>query len=106
MNPNKVVREKVKTLLDLPNIGKASATDLVLLDIHTPQDLIGKCPYAMHAELCIITGVRHDPCVIDVFISVTKFMSGEAAKPWWFYTQERKETQRRVHKNLKAKLAK
>ncbi len=100
MNPNKVVRDQVKTLLDLPNIGKASAADLVFLDIHEPQDLIEKCPYAMYEELCIITGVRHDPCVIDVFISVTKFMSGESAKPWWFYTLERKEKQNRARNNL------
>ncbi|HPT57671.1 MAG TPA: helix-hairpin-helix domain-containing protein, partial [Casimicrobium sp.] len=28
---------------------------------------------------------------IDVFISVTRFMNGEAARPWWNYTAERKQ---------------
>lgn len=37
-----------------------------------------------------MTGVRHDPCVIDVFLAATRFMGGEPAKPWWHYTAERK----------------
>ena len=34
----------------------------------------------------------HDPCVIDVFLSVVRFMAGEAAQPWWAFSKERKET--------------
>ena len=52
MNPQKVVRENVKLLTDLPNIGKASAMDLQLLGIHTPKDLIGRCPFEMYNSLC------------------------------------------------------
>jgi len=40
--------------------------------------------------LCGKTGVRHDPCVIDVFMSITRFMDGEEPRPWWAYTDERK----------------
>lgn len=36
------------------------------------------------------TGKRHDPCLLDVFIAVVRFMDGEPAKPWWKYTTERK----------------
>ena len=39
-----------------------------------------------------ITGDRHDPCVIDVFIAAVRFMAGEPSKPWWKYTPERKRT--------------
>jgi hypothetical protein len=35
--------------------------------------------------------VRHDPCVLDVFISVTRFMAGDAPQPWWAYTAQRKQ---------------
>jgi hypothetical protein len=28
--------------------------------------------------------------VLDVLISVTRFMSGDDPKPWWAYTVERK----------------
>jgi hypothetical protein len=91
MNPSRVVRERVARLTDLPNIGPASAADLRLLGIHEPGQLAGLSPYEMYDALCEKTGVRHDPCVIDVFISVTRFMNGEAARPWWDYSAERKQ---------------
>ena len=90
MNPARVVRSEVATLTDLPNIGPAMAKDLERLGIHLPEQLTGRDPYALYDTLCTLTGQRHDPCVIDVFISVTRFMDGDAARPWWHYTAERK----------------
>ncbi len=90
MNPNKVDRNRVRTLTDLPNIGKAGAEDLHLLGIREPHDLVGKCPFEMYEALCEKTATRHDPCVIDVFMSVTRFMNGEEPRPWWSFTEERK----------------
>ncbi|QDZ89553.1 helix-hairpin-helix domain-containing protein [Shewanella decolorationis] len=92
MNPAKVVRAKVKQLTDLPNIGKASAADLRLLGIETPVQLLGQNPYQMYRTLCDKTGQRHDPCVLDVFLSITRFMAGDDPKPWWYYTEERIQT--------------
>jgi hypothetical protein len=46
----------------------------------------------MYNDLCHTTGVRHEPCVIDVFIAAVRFMAGEPSKPWWKYTPERKRT--------------
>lgn len=94
MNPAKVVRSEVKQLTDLPNIGKACAADLRLLGIETPVQLLGKNPYDMYQTLCDKTGQKHDPCMLDVFISITRFMAGDDPKPWWFYTEERKQTLR------------
>ena len=93
MHPDKVIREKLVKLTDLPNIGKASAADLVLLGITKPSDLLGQDPYTMYDRLCDITNQRHDPCVIDVFISITRFINGDEPKPWWHYTAERKRVQ-------------
>ncbi len=90
MNPNKVNRSELKALTDLPNIGRAGAADLQLLGIFTPMQLIGCCPFEMYERLCLLTAVRHDPCVIDVFISVTRFVAGDTPMPWWAYTAERK----------------
>lgn len=90
MNPTKVVRENTHRLTDLPNIGKAGAADLKLLGIHYPRDLLGQNPLDMYNRLCELTGSDHDPCVIDVFISITRFIDGEKPKPWWDYTAERK----------------
>ncbi|QSX32349.1 helix-hairpin-helix domain-containing protein [Shewanella avicenniae] len=91
MNPAKVVRAQVKTLTDLPNVGKATASDLQLLGIHQPEQLAGQDPYQLYLTLCEITGVRHDPCVIDVFMAITRFVDGEAPQPWWHFTDERKK---------------
>jgi hypothetical protein len=91
MNPKKVIREKTKKLTDLPNIGKSLAQDLHLIGIDTPQKLEGKDPYELYQRLCKTTGKRLDPCVLDVFISITDFMNGGEPKVWWSYTAERKE---------------
>jgi len=91
MNPNKVDRNNLTKLTDLPNIGKASAEDLRLLGIEQPSQLVGMNPFEMYDRLCEKTAARHDPCVIDVFMSVIRFMDGDEPRPWWDYTQERKQ---------------
>jgi mitomycin resistance protein mcrB len=90
MQPDKVRREAVRELTDLPNVGKATAADLHRLDIHQPQDLVGCDAYALYHELCRLDGVRHDPCVLDVLLSLVDFIQGGAAQPWWAFTAERK----------------
>lgn len=90
MNPLKVRRDRVTKLEDLPNIGPAMATDLRCIGLREPAQLVGQDPYRMYDALCAHTGVRHDPCVIDVFISIVHFMDGGEAQPWWAFTAERK----------------
>ena len=77
-------------LEDLPNIGPAIAAKLRAIDIDIPSDLVGRDPYEIFDELNARTDTPHDPCLLDVFIAVTRFLSGEPAKPWWSYTAERK----------------
>ena len=76
MNPAKVRRTQLRVLTDLPNIGAATAADLRLLGIETPQQLVGRDAWELYESLCRKTGVRHDPCVIDVFLSITDFIAG------------------------------
>lgn len=92
MNPAKVKREEVKSLLDLPNVGPATKADLNLLGIQKPEQLAGLDAYEMHERLCHLTKVKHDPCVIDVFLSIVHFADGGQPKPWWDFTEERKRT--------------
>ena len=75
---------------DIPNIGPAMVEDFRNLGIERPRQLVGKDPYALYTRLCTLTGVRHDPCVIDTFISAVRFMEGAPPHPWWHYTEERK----------------
>jgi hypothetical protein len=81
---------EARQLSDLPNIGPAAVADLQLLGIQTPAQLLDQDPYALYRKLCEVTGQRHDPCVIDVFISAVRFMAGAPPHPWWYYTPERK----------------
>jgi hypothetical protein len=85
-----ITRETVTRLEDLPNVGPSIAADLRGIGVSQPGDLAGRDPYALFDELCAATGVRHDPCVLDVFISAVRFMEGAPASPWWHYTAERK----------------
>ena len=90
MHPAKVQRENVRALTDLPNVGPATAADLRLLGIEVPAQLRGRDAWAMYRDLCRLTGQRHDPCVIDVFLSITDFIEGGEPRPWWAYTARRK----------------
>lgn len=91
MNPQKVDRARVRQLTDLPNVGKAVAGDLHLLGVESPAQLAGADPFALYERLCRITGQRHDPCVIDTFMSITDFMNGQPPRPWWEFTAARKK---------------
>ncbi len=77
---------------DIPNIGKAVAADLRAIGVDRPDDLVGQDPYELYDRLNLSTGMRHDPCVLDAFISAVRFMEGGPAVPWWTYTAERKRT--------------
>lgn len=83
-------RKSLKRLTDIPNIGKAMERDLLLLGIERPADLIGRDPYQLYDELCRVMQKKHDPCVLDVFISAVRYMEGGPPKKWWEFTEERK----------------
>ncbi len=83
-------RDAFTLLEQLPNIGYALADDLRLLGIQSPKDLLGRDPVTMYEELAKVTGQPQDPCVLDTFIAIVQFMTGEPATPWWKYTAERK----------------
>ncbi len=91
MNPSKVVRDDVVLLTHLPNVGPSLAGDLRLIGIQTPSQLKGRDPCAMFEALCEGTQQRQDPCVLDIFISVTRFMNGEPPAVSWQFTEERKK---------------
>lgn len=79
-----------RTLEDIPNIGPSIAANLRHIGISHPGDLVGQQPDVLYEAVCDATGRRHDPCLLDVFISAVRFMEGERPRPWWEYTAERK----------------
>ncbi len=90
MHPSKVDRKRLRVLTDLPNVGPATAGDLIRLGYENPSDLKGADPVELYERLCRITGQRHDPCVLDVFMSITSFLAGGTPKHWREYTAQRK----------------
>ncbi len=86
-------RATVSQLDKLPNIGPAISADLQQIGITHPQQLIGKEPLQLYKSLCIHSGKKQDPCVLDVFMSVVHFMEGGEPLPWWAFTKERKTQQ-------------
>ncbi len=81
---------EVRRFTDIPNVGPATAGDFETLDLRSPAELAQCDAYVLYRRLCAITGVRHDPCVIDVFLAAIDFMNGAPARPWWRYTAQRK----------------
>ena len=86
----KIARAQVAALEDLPNVGVAVAADFRRIGIRTPRSLAGRDPYVLYEALNRATGTRHDPCLLDTFIAVVRYMDGAPARPWWKYTAERK----------------
>ncbi|HEX7340871.1 MAG TPA: helix-hairpin-helix domain-containing protein [Rhodanobacteraceae bacterium] len=101
MNPEKVVRDKVRRFVDLPNIGPAMARDFARLGYDHPAQLAGVDPLDLYRSLCEVTGHYQDPCVLDTFMSVTHFLAGGEALPWWSFTDERKRRHARDVEQLR-----
>jgi len=91
MKPERVVRERIEAFTDLPNVGPAAAADFQRLGYRHPRELAGADPLQLYHALCELTGSRQDPCVLDVFMSVTDFLAGNPPRPWWEYTAVRKQ---------------
>ncbi len=82
--------EHVRTLTDIPNIGKSLAADLRSLGIATPEQVRAMNPRSAYDQLRGPMGKRHDPCVLDAFLAAHDFMNGGPSQPWWNFTARRK----------------
>lgn len=85
-----MIRSEITSFQDIPNVGKTTIRDFSLLGIKAPIDLAGLDPWQMYRDLCAVTAKRHDPCIIDVFISAVRYREGGPPKKWWEFTRERK----------------
>jgi hypothetical protein len=74
----------------IPNVGKAMAEDLVRLRVRGINALAKRDAMVLYEGISKLDGVRHDPCVIDVFMAAVEFAKTGACRPWWEYTPERK----------------
>ena len=83
-------RHSIDNFEQIVNVGPAMADDFRRLGLHSPAELIGQDAMELYERICQIDGVRHDPCVIDVYMSTIDFMNGNPARKWWEFTAERK----------------
>lgn len=79
-----------RALADLANVGPATLRDFHALGIRTVAQLAKQDPFRLYDRLCLRTGKRHDPCVIDVFMATIAQSQGAAPQPWWKFTARRK----------------
>ena len=83
-----------RRLRDLRSVGPATVGDLALLGITTVEALAACEPRALYDRLCAESGVRHDPCVLDVFAAAV----AQARDPdlpaeqrdWWWWSRRRR----------------
>lgn len=85
-----------RKLRDLISVGPAIAADFALLGINSVAELAEHEPEALYKKLCRKTGVRQDPCVLDVFCAAV----AQARDPklplekckWWYWSGVRKKS--------------
>lgn len=77
-------------LLGMANVGPAVVGYLARVGITERSQLAGQDPVELYDRLCAVDGRRHDPCLLDTFISAVDQADGGPARPWWDYTADRK----------------
>ena len=80
-----------RKLEEIPNIGKAIATDLRCIGILTPTQLAKREPLATYRALAGSMGQRHDSCVLYTLIAADHFLRHGEAIPWWKFTAQGRE---------------
>ncbi|MDQ2741395.1 MAG: helix-hairpin-helix domain-containing protein [Chloroflexota bacterium] len=83
-------QDLLRALQTIPSVGPAMAGDLVRLGISDVRQVGEREPAEMFETLCDLDGMRHDPCVLDVFSAAVAYARGEPARPWWEFSRERK----------------
>jgi len=79
-----------REFMPMPNIGPATADDLVRLGIRSIADLKRKDAMRMYDALAKLDGVVHDPCVLDTLMAAVHFAKTGEDRVWWSFTPERK----------------
>lgn len=74
----------------LKNVGKATLSDLTLLDIQNVEELARQDPTFLFHELEKRTRHRQDPCLWDIFASIIHEAATGEPSNWWEWTKKRK----------------
>ena len=77
-------------LQTLPNVGPATAADLLRLGVSSVDDLSRRDPKELYERISALDGVRHDPCVLDTYAAAIHAARTGEAVPWWEFSDARK----------------
>lgn len=78
------------SLLNLKNAGWATLEDLHLLGIFNVHQLKNQSAESLFLKLEMLTGLRQDPCVQDIFNAIIHEANTGEKLPWWFFSKIRK----------------
>ena len=83
--------QKKSPLLKLRSVGPSTVEDFKLIGITKISQLIGKNPNSLYDELCRISGVKHNPCVLAVFCAAVAQAENPSLpkekKNWWYWSR-------------------
>ena len=88
--PPETAGATLRALQRHPGVGPATAGDLVRLRITRIEQLRGRYPFKLYRALCRRDGVRHDPCVLDVFMALIHYAETGEVRLWHSFTAVRK----------------
>lgn len=83
-----------RKLIDLVSVGPATLKDFELLGITHVQQLKSQNAETLYKNLCELSGVTHDICVLDVFrAAIEQAKNPKLPKEqcqWWYWSRVRK----------------
>lgn len=77
-------------LQTLPNVGPATAADLIRLGVASLDDLSRRDPRDLHDRISALDGVPHDPRDLDTYAAAIHAARTGKAIPWWRFSDLRK----------------
>lgn len=78
-------------LQTLPNVGPATAGDLIRLGVASLDDLSRRDPKELYDRISAMDGVRHDPGVLDTYAAAIHAARTGKARPWWIHVVQKRE---------------
>lgn len=87
------MRNQLKSLSALKNVGPAALKDFAILGIQTVEQLANQNADDLYLRLQQLTQTKHDPCVWDVFAATIHEAKTGEKTPWWQWTKMRKARQ-------------
>ncbi|MCX6132758.1 MAG: hypothetical protein NTU47_02995 [Ignavibacteriales bacterium] len=80
-------QQSLKSLQEIPGVGKSIAEDLWELGIRKVPDLEGKDPEELYIKRCAQVGMPIDRCLLYVFRCAVYYASTQRRQPellkWW-----------------------